>query len=132
MKNNYVNKILPLTLKQLKSAEIELKSRKNRVYDGAMYEVIECVARVVKISGMDVRISDESDIMDFVLFKDPLRDAVTLVVGGYYRFELMAKRNILKGGSVDGFGYQINNLKRVSGNQLIAHLANCLCEKMGR
>ena len=62
-----------------------MKSRKNKVYDNAMYEIIECVVRVVKISGMDVRISDESDVMDFVLFKDPLRDAVSLVVGGYYK-----------------------------------------------
>lgn len=62
-----------------------MKSRKNKVYDNAMYEVIESVVRVVKISGMDVRISDESDVMDFVLFKDPLRDAVSLVVGDYYR-----------------------------------------------
>lgn len=109
-----------------------MKSRKNKVYDSASYEVIECVARVVKISGMDVRISDESDVMEFVLFKDPLRDAVTLIIGGYYRFEFMAKKNILKGSNVDGFGYEINNIKRVSGNQLIAHLANCLSEKLGR
>ncbi len=58
MKNNYVNKILPLTLKELRQAEKEVKSRKSKVYDGANYEIIECVARVVKISGMEVRISD--------------------------------------------------------------------------
>ena len=81
---------------------------------------------------MDVRISDESDVMEFVLFKDQLRDAVTLIIGGYYRFEFMAKKNILKGSNVDGFGYEINNIKRVLGNQLIAHIANSLCEKLGR
>lgn len=58
MKNNYVNKILPLTLKELRQAEKDLKARKNRVFSNASYEIIECVGRIIKITGMEIKITD--------------------------------------------------------------------------
>lgn len=40
-----------------------------------------------------------------------MKDAVELTIGEYYRILLIPKRNILKGGNIDGFGFDIQNLK---------------------
>lgn len=66
---------------------------------------------MININGMDVRFTDQSDTIDLTLLKDPMKDAVELTTGEYYRILLIPKRNILKGGNIDGFGFDIQNLK---------------------
>jgi hypothetical protein len=58
MKNLYANKILPLTIIDLKKAELEYRIRKNQVYDTASYEFATIVARVVKVTAMEIKLTD--------------------------------------------------------------------------
>lgn len=52
--------------------------RKEMTYDGASYDVICCKGRVVKLSGIDVRVTDESGVIDFPLYAGPMKDATYL------------------------------------------------------
>lgn len=132
MKNYCTNKVLPLTLKEVKKAEAELKSRKTQVYDSASYQVIWTVARIAKISAMDLKLTDQSDILDLVVYPDPLKEAAELEQGQYYKFSLIARRNILKGGNVDGFAFEVIGIKPVEADEITIHLAQCLTEKIRR
>ena len=65
---------------------------------------------------MEIKISDETDVLEIQLFPTALKKAVDLIVGTYYRFSFSPRRNAMNNNNGDMFAFEIVGIMKISQN----------------
>ncbi len=74
------------------------------------------MARVIKISNLDVSLGDGTDNIDLLMYHNALRKSAELHVGKYYRFTFSSTKNAKNGGNFQLFGFDIVGITKIYPN----------------
>jgi hypothetical protein len=101
----FSSKVLSVTVKELKKAELDYRAIKTKVYITTSYEFITVVVRVIKLTPHEIKITDQTAVLKLCFSATIFRKAIDPILGQYYKMTFFPKTKKNNSNTGDSFAF---------------------------